>query len=586
MIFTTVSVAEAPPVEFCVDPSAGDPVAAWFLDHGWIDEFVHRVFHGLVEPGVRVVDLGAHLGTFSLSAAALGADVIAVDASPRHAELLRLAVERNGFEGVHAVNGAVSTSRLPVAFIEQSIHGRVALPTDSQGTTIVDPVTIDGLLRRFGWDGVDLVKLDIEGAEYSALDGMRDLFAAGERPEVVFECNGAMLPLFGGSVDGLRARFERLGYELFLIDNLRPGVLVEAPSDALQPECVSDYVATVNGRDRLAARWQIEPRFTEPVVVSRLLEQAASAAVGYRRYAAQTLRAAPRWLRDNPAAAIAARTLELDCDQEVRDTAAPPRSRSSRPRRGSPPPDLAVFAQGVSLRAHRSELDHVHRRSGRDPRPILEGVSFHVRRGQLVGLYSDSQDAASALLRALAGYDRPIAGELHVQSPAVLLGDLAEVLELDLSVLDNLEILAAFLGGHVPESGRWIGHVAAQAGLGHRLDAALRAMTGQAVIQLALGAALVSARGPLLLIDRLPPANAPGFHDWAIEQTWQLRRKGVAVVQSIASPDELLGPADRLLWLHGSELVACGNADAVLDAVRRRALRLDRQPVSRYWAAS
>ncbi len=586
MIFTTVSVAGAPPVEFCIDPAAEDPVAAWFLEHGWIDEFVHRVFHGLVEPGTRVVDLGAHLGTFSLSAAALGADVISVDASPRHIELLRQAAERNGFAGVHAVNGAASSSSRPVAFIEQSIHGRVALPTDSQRTTIVDPVTIDGLLRRFGWDGVELVKLDIEGAEYAALDGMRDLFAAGARPDVVFECNGAMLPLFGSSVDRLRARFERLGYELFLIDNLRPGVLVEAPSDALQPECVSDYVATVNGRERLAARWQIEPRFTEPVVVTRLLEQGASAGVGYRRYAAQTLRAAPRWLRDNSAAAIAARTLELDCEEEVRLTQAPPRSRSSQPKPGPPPPELAVYARDVSLRAYRSELDHLHRRSGRDPRPILEGVSFHVRRGQLVGVYSDSQETASALLRALAGHDRPIAGELHVLSPAVLLSDLAAVLELDLSLLDNLEILAAFLGGHVPESGRWIGQVAAQAGLGHRLEAPLRAMTGKAVIQLALGAALESARGPLLLLDRLPPASTPEFAHWATEQTWQLRRKGVAVVQSIGGPDELLGPADRLLWLQGSELVACGHAESVLDAVRRRALRLDREPVSGYWAAS
>ena len=66
-----VAVAGRPPVWFCVDPEAEDPVADWFLANGSIDEPVQRMFLDLVEPGARVLDLGCHLGTFSLPAAAL-----------------------------------------------------------------------------------------------------------------------------------------------------------------------------------------------------------------------------------------------------------------------------------------------------------------------------------------------------------------------------------------------------------------------------------------------------------------------------------------------------------------------------------
>ena len=110
-VFASVAVAGAPPVDFCIDPDAGDPVAAWFLEHSWIDEPVQRAFLGLVQEGSRVLDLGCHLGTFSLPAAALGAEVIAVDANPRHVELLREAARQNGFERLDVVHAAITTRR-------------------------------------------------------------------------------------------------------------------------------------------------------------------------------------------------------------------------------------------------------------------------------------------------------------------------------------------------------------------------------------------------------------------------------------------------------------------------------------------
>src|ERR1700685_1876723 len=76
LAFVPVAIAGAPTIYVCIDRSAGDPVAAWFADHDWIDEPVQRAFVELVRRGSRVLDLGCHLGTFSLAASALGADVL------------------------------------------------------------------------------------------------------------------------------------------------------------------------------------------------------------------------------------------------------------------------------------------------------------------------------------------------------------------------------------------------------------------------------------------------------------------------------------------------------------------------------
>jgi precorrin-6B methylase 2 len=91
-----------------------------------------------LRPGDTVVDLGAHVGTFSVLAARLGADVIAVEADASRVPALEANLRRNG------VSATV-------------IQGRIG-PSG--------PITLDEL------EQIDLLKVDIEGDEFP-------LFAAG-----------------------------------------------------------------------------------------------------------------------------------------------------------------------------------------------------------------------------------------------------------------------------------------------------------------------------------------------------------------------------------------------------------------------
>src|SRR5260370_34686004 len=52
----------------------------------------------LAPPSGVILDLGAHLGTFALAAAASGRRVIAVEASPRDVELLRESARANSVD--------------------------------------------------------------------------------------------------------------------------------------------------------------------------------------------------------------------------------------------------------------------------------------------------------------------------------------------------------------------------------------------------------------------------------------------------------------------------------------------------------
>jgi FkbM family methyltransferase len=581
LAFVRVSVAAAPEVEFCVDLETDDPYTSWCLEHDWIDEPVQRAFLGLVEAGARVVDLGCHLGTFSLPAAALGAEVIAVDASPRHVELVRRAAERNGFDRLHVVHGALTDSADSVDFIERGIHGRMWVPGDPiDPTVVVQPVTVDDLLAQHGWDRVDAIKIDIEGAELTAVRGMRRLFASGARPGLVFECNGGALPYFGASIRQLRTTLADLGYELFLIDNLRPGVLVEATADGVQPECVSDYLALASRPEGLGETWVLEPPFGLEQTVARALDHAASEAEGYRLYSAELLVDGPDWLRDHPLAVPGVRALELDVSPSVRavfdleraPSAAVDQADAPEPASAELPADVVVLAENVAVRRASAGLE---RASGPGPEELaLRHVSFHLRRGELLGVMADDPETAGVLLRVLAGFDPPARGRLEVEGPAFLLSEVGNVIEPSLSVGENVALLAAYLGGHVGEANRRLGSLTALARVYDDPQMPLGQLSSATVLRIVVAVVLECANSPLLLVDELPALDDADFESWAWSRAAERRQDGIAMVQVGTGHSWPLGLPNRILWIEEGEVVACGHGESILDAARGRKLGL------------
>ena len=113
----------------------------------------------LVRPGYKVLDLGSHIGTFSLLAAALGCQVLGVEASPVNAALFSEGVRRNGFDAIQVIPAAVSDRNGELEFIQDGPYGMVASPL-RDGTSIAVPaITVDALLADAGWDTVDFITL-------------------------------------------------------------------------------------------------------------------------------------------------------------------------------------------------------------------------------------------------------------------------------------------------------------------------------------------------------------------------------------------------------------------------------------------
>ena len=152
-----------------------------------------ELFRGAVRPGMTVLDCGAHLGLQTLLAArAVGAEgtVIAVEAAPPTAAALRRNVAANGFEDrVEVVESAAVAEPGPVRLHLHPWLDRTGVAdaaSAAERTVEVDGVRLDDVL---GERRVDVVKVDVEGAEVGAIAGLARGLARSAGATAFLECH-------------------------------------------------------------------------------------------------------------------------------------------------------------------------------------------------------------------------------------------------------------------------------------------------------------------------------------------------------------------------------------------------------------
>src|SRR5262249_51802588 len=128
----------------------------------------------LVRPGDTVIDVGAHVGIYTLLfSASVGptGNVIAFEPSPDNVAYLRKHLALNNAGNVTIVNAAVAaqSGRARFAFGADSSTGHVS----NEGTLEVVTIRLDDYITEARCRP-SLIKIDVEGAEVEVLEGLAD----------------------------------------------------------------------------------------------------------------------------------------------------------------------------------------------------------------------------------------------------------------------------------------------------------------------------------------------------------------------------------------------------------------------------
>lgn len=129
--------------------------------------------HFVIAPGDVVIDIGAHIGTFSVWAAqkAGSGHVYAFEPDPENYALLEENKNLNHLTNLHIVNSAVSEKRGQARLFTSDYHNMTHsfLEVGTRANTLVDTLSLEDILQEYGLKRVHYLKIDAEGAEYQIL---------------------------------------------------------------------------------------------------------------------------------------------------------------------------------------------------------------------------------------------------------------------------------------------------------------------------------------------------------------------------------------------------------------------------------
>lgn len=207
----------------------------------------------LLEPGMTVVDVGANWGYFTLAAAhwvGPSGRVVAFEPERRLFTMLAGNVARNRLAHVTPRQLAVAEASGRVglcAFDERSGNWGTSQITSVGGGQLCEVVALDDQLDREGVAEVDLLKIDVEGAEWEVIRGMQRGLARCRYRYILLECHPQLLEQRRTSVAECVAPLVAAGYRAQVIDHSAAGSRRAAYSTRRAGELLRPFDASAPG---------------------------------------------------------------------------------------------------------------------------------------------------------------------------------------------------------------------------------------------------------------------------------------------------------------------------------------------------
>ena len=172
----------------------------YFFGTYFLEEDILRCCEAAARGAKVILDVGANAGIYSLAALAIQPDatVHAFEPTPEIAARLRATAELNGLDQlcVHEAavlnkNGQATLKRFRGELGTNEGMNFISRDLGDSRTEHVQTVCVDQFCRDHSINHIDLMKLDIQGHEHSALEGAERLIRSGHIGIIFLELNWA-----------------------------------------------------------------------------------------------------------------------------------------------------------------------------------------------------------------------------------------------------------------------------------------------------------------------------------------------------------------------------------------------------------
>jgi len=205
-------------------------------------------------------------------------------------------------------------------------------------------------------------------------------------------------------------------------------------------------------------------------------------------------------------------------------------------------------------------------RDGREEFWALKGVSFEVKRGEVLGIIGRNGAGKSTLLKVLSRIIDPTCGEANVQGRIGSLLEVGTGFHPELTGRENIFLSGALLGMRRDEVRRRFDEIVAFAGVEKFIDTVCKHYSSGMYARLGFAVA-AHLDAEILLVDEVLAVGDAEFRDRCqakMRNVVESRGRSVVVVSH--DPALVRSLCDRAVWLDGGRVRTIGSASEALHA--------------------
>jgi ABC-type polysaccharide/polyol phosphate transport system ATPase subunit len=205
------------------------------------------------------------------------------------------------------------------------------------------------------------------------------------------------------------------------------------------------------------------------------------------------------------------------------------------------------------------------KRAGHDRRELLalDGVSFSVGRGEVLGVIGRNGAGKSTLLKILARITEPSSGSASFLGRITALLEVGTGFHTELTGRDNIYLNGAILGMSRAETARRFDDIVAFAGVERFVDTPVKRYSSGMFVRLAFAVA-AHLETEILLVDEVLAVGDMEFQRRCLGQMQEAARGGRTVVFVSHNMQAVRTLCDRAIQLDKGRLVAEGSVDTVV----------------------
>lgn len=192
----------------------------------------------------------------------------------------------------------------------------------------------------------------------------------------------------------------------------------------------------------------------------------------------------------------------------------------------------------------------------------LDGVSFHVEKGEILGIIGGNGAGKSTLLKITAGIMKPTSGRVIVQGTIAPMIELGTGFDFELSALENIYLSGAVLGYNKKFIQERIPDIFDFAELWEFKDVPIKYFSSGMVARLAFSISTI-VTPDVLIVDEILSVGDTAFQKKSMERMKKLMQGGTTVVYVSHDIDSIQELCSHVMWLNKGRVQQFGAAEEV-----------------------